>query len=100
MARKSAKKKTKTNIYIYVVFFQTYIFWRTGRGQIGDKKMNKMYVCFFSVGRGGLAAEKLNKYVYFFLDGWSRENLRQKKLNTRIYICNIIKYSIYIHNTI
>ena len=65
MAGKSAEKKLKQIYMLY--FFQTYIFWRAGRGQIGDKKMNKMYVVFFfPVGRGGLAAEKSNKYVYFF----------------------------------
>jgi hypothetical protein len=59
-------------------FFKTYIFWRAGRGQIGDKKMNKMYVCFFFRlgGEGWLRKNRTNMFI--FLDGWSRENLRQK----------------------
>ena len=46
-------------------FFQTYIFWRAGRGQIGDKKMNKMYVCFFGwEGRAGCG--KIEQICLFF----------------------------------
>ena len=65
---KSAAKKTEK---IYVLFFKTYIFRRACHGKIGGKKNGKNISFMFL---------KLK-----FLEGWSLESRRQKKMN-KIYV--------------
>ena len=97
MAGKSAEKKLKQYLYIYIFiyiymlyFFQTYIFWRAGRGQIGDKKMNKMYVCFFFGWEGRAGCGKIEQICLFFWTAGRGKICGKKIEQIYIYICNII----------
>ena len=84
--------------------FKIYIFWRAGREQIGDKKMNKMYVFFLGwegrAGCGKIGEKKMNNistyiyiYVVHFFGRLVAGKSAAKKLKTNICIYN----HIYIH---
>ena len=69
-------------------FFKTYIFWRAGRGKIsGKKNCYFLTYIFWRAGRGKIGGKKnWTTYKFFFLnlyflEGWSLEDRRQKKLN-------------------
>ena len=93
VAGKSAVTKLKKYVFI---FFRLIFFGGLAAGKSATKKWTK---CMFFLGWEGRAGcgkigekklNKKNKYIYIhmfiFLEGWSRENLRQKNWTNIIYI--------------
>ena len=107
-AGKLAAKKKRKNISLYFLegwsrenrrqknwknisfIFLIYVFWRAGCGKISGKKNEKIcfifwtLLFFWGLVAGKSAAKKLKSISFmffkllFFLEGWSRENRRQK----------------------